>query len=326
MKTLVRAAALAIGLLLPACASSESGNAPRPATTGALTAGVIARVGGVDIRSATVGGIAAAQNIDLAIARELAIRDALFVAAALDSRLDADPDVAFSASIVLARSVLHDIQREAEARGDVTDDELAKATARRWLELDRPEAYSTIHAVVRFDDKADAALRRRAGKLADALRKAAVAACSDRSVRPIVADGGLIDPLALAFRAAVEAVPHDGLDVLVEELPTVAADGRIVAPDGGSFDPAFARAASALAERGDVSLPAVSSFGSHVILLLEKLPALTVPVAERRRLVREQVMLARQRAAEKQLLDKLRASVALELAVDSLLETVPVDR
>lgn len=326
MTILERVTALAIGLLLPGCAPSESRNAPRPATSGALTAGVIARVDGVEIRSATVGGIAAAQNIDVARARELAIRDALFVAAARDRRLDTAPGVAFSESAVLARSVLHDIQREAEAQGDVTDDELAGATARRWLELDRPEAYRTMHAVVRFDANADAALRKRAGKLADAFRNAAVAACSDRAAPPIVADGGLVDPLASAFRAAVDAVPHDGLDVLVEELPAVSADGRVVAPSGGSFDPAFARAASALTERGDVSPPTVSSFGAHVILLLEKLPALRVPVEERRRLVREQIMLARQRAAEKQLLDKLRTSVVLDLAVDSLLETVLVDR
>jgi peptidyl-prolyl cis-trans isomerase C len=317
-----RALAAVAGLALVACSAPSGSGAAPAAPGGPLPAGVVARVGRVEVRASTVGDIVAAQRIEPATARDLAIRDALFESAAKDARLDAAPDVSLSTSTILARSLLHEIQREAEAKGEASSDELARATARHWLEYDRPEAFRTVHAVVRLDAKADAAARKSAGEIAEGIRNAVLAARLDPSLP--AADAGATDPLVEAFRAAAASVPHDGLEVLVEELPPVAADGRVVSADGGAFDSSFARAASGLAQRGDVSLPATSEFGVHVILLLEKKPAAIVAEPERRRLVRDEILVARERAAEKQLLEKLRVAVALDPAVDALLATVRV--
>ncbi len=310
-------------LLAVSCSSGAPPPTPAPATE--LGAGVVARAGGLPIRSPTVAGIVEAQRVEPDRARDLAIRDALFAAAALEANLQREPEVAFSASTVLARSLLHEIQHESESRGDVTDDELAKATARHWLDLDRPASFRVVHAVVRFDEKADPARKKQAGDLAEALRKAILAARPDPSVPPVMTDAGIADPLVASFRAAVTSFPSEGLDIVIEELPPIAADSRVVTRDGGNMDEAFSRAAGGLGGRGEVSAPVVSPYGSHVIELLERVPAMVVPADERRRIVREEVIIARQRTSEKELLEKLRSSVQLDPAVDSLLATVPVD-
>jgi peptidyl-prolyl cis-trans isomerase C len=317
-------AALASLALIAGCGSDRE--PPPPAASARLAAGEIARVAGRVVRSETVAGIAAAQRIDATQARDAAVRDALFAAAAADGRLHEAPDVAFAASAVLARAVLHDIQRESEARGDVTDDELAQATARHWLELDRPEGVHVVHSVVRYAESDDASKKKRAGDVADAIRRAVLAARPDPQAPPIVTDAGTADALAAAFLKVAGEVPADGIEVISEDLPPMAADGRVLTPAGGTMDEVFAKAAAGLASRGDVSQPVVSPFGAHVILLLERIPERRVPADERRRALREEVLIGRQRAAEKALLEKLRAPVQIDPAADSLLQSVPIDR
>ena len=315
---------LVLAFTQPACDGGQAA-APAPAPVAGLGPGVVARAAGLSVTAPTVGGIAAAQRVDAATARDLAVRDALFAAAALEAKVQRTPDVAFATTSILARALLHDLQRESEAVGDVTDEELDQATKRHWFDFDRPEAFRVVHAVVRYAEKDDAARKKKGADLADAIRRAVLATRADPNAPPVTTDAGVVDPLVTAFRTAAESVPADGLEVAVEELPPIAADSRVVAREGGHMVPEFANGAAALAARGDVSIPVVTNFGSHVLLLLERLPPVSVPADERRRQVREEVILSRQRIAEKALLEKLRASVQLDSAVDSILGSVPVE-
>ncbi|MGK3995229.1 peptidylprolyl isomerase [Sorangium sp. So ce1024] len=302
--------------------TSARGAAPLPPD-------VAARVGAIDIPVDAVARIAAAQQIPPARARDAAIRDALFAAEARARGLDQHPDVQREISAALARRLLHRLKEEAESAGPVTDEELRAATERHWLDLDRPEGYRTVHAVVRLSADADEATRERARALAEAIRKAVLSARDEalRSEPPRPAEGRQppSDPAADAFVSAAKAVPADGLEVVAQPLPPVTAAGRALTPEPQQFDVDFARAAASLAARGDLSAPVASSFGLHVIMLLERIPAQVVPAEERRRLVRDEVVADRARAAQLKLLEALRREPRVVGGIDALLELVRIE-
>ncbi|KYF86285.1 hypothetical protein BE18_01445 [Sorangium cellulosum] len=120
-------------------------------------------------------------------------------------------------------------------------------------------------------------------------------------------------------------MPADGLEVVAEALPPVTAAGRVLSPAPQHFDVEFSRAAAALNARGDLSAPVASSFGVHVIMLLERIPAQVVPVEERRGLVRDEVVTDRARAAQAKLLEVLRREPKIVGGVDALLELVRIE-
>ncbi|WP_437784243.1 peptidylprolyl isomerase [Sorangium sp. So ce1097] len=304
-----------------ALSTSARGAAPLPPD-------VAARVGAIDIPVDSVARIAAAQQTPPARARDAAIRDALFAAEARARGLDQHPEVQREISAALARRLLHRLREEAAGAGPVTDEELRTATERHWLELDRPEGYRTVHAVVRLSADADEATRERARALAEAIRKAVLSArdVALRSEPPRAAEGRPpSDPAADAFVSAAKAVPADGLEVVAQPLPPVTAAGRALTPEPQQFDVDFARAAASLAARGDLSAPIASSFGVHVIMLLERIPAQVVPAEERRRLVRDEVVADRARAAQSKLLEALRREPRVVGGIDALLELVRIE-
>lgn len=304
-----------------ACRSRETpSTGALPPREGALRTGVVARVGEVEILAESVARIAAAQGIGAREARDLAVRDALFASEARAGWFDRGPArVAIRGA--LARLALRDILAEAMRAGPVTDDELRDATARRWLELDRPPGFRTVHAVVRLDENADGTRRERALAIAEAVLRAVASVVSADPAPP---PAGASDPLVESFREAARTVPHEGFELIVEPLPPLAADGRVLEPGGRELDTDYARAASLLVERGEVGPPAVSRFGVHVIMLLERLPASGVPVEERRRLVRDEVVAGRARAVQNRLLEGMRQDSTIDHGVDAQLALVPV--
>ncbi|UQA59263.1 peptidylprolyl isomerase [Polyangium aurulentum] len=321
---------LSIVAALPGCGGGGAATSGPPPERGTLAAGLVARAGREEVTADSVGRIALAQGVDPQLARERAIRDALFAAEARASGVDVSPDVERSVKTVLARRLLQQLLASADAEGPITDEELRLATARRWLELDRPEGFRTVHAVVRVPEGADAATRARAEQIARAIRSDVVSASAiarERAapppVRPGDADG---DPAVEEFRRAAGAGTREGLEVLVEALPAVAADGRMLLMEGGSLDDGFARAASSLGVRGDLSEVVTTSYGAHVILLLERTPASIVPAEERRRRVRDEVLWSRASAARAALLQGLRRDVVVERSADALLVQVPSER
>lgn len=320
-------AALAVLLALASC---DAPSPPPSSAQGSFAAaprdpGAVAYVGDVAISGDRVARIAAAQRVPAPEARDLAVRDALFSLEARSRGLDAERDIELRATALLARVLIEDINAAAAAQGPVTDAELDEVTARHWTELDRPEASRTAHAVVLLKKDAAPPMRARALAVAETIRKAAAPAAdaARSSARP--SDPRAEDPAAIALRQAVNGVPKDEFEVRVEALPPVVADGRTTEGQG-TFDQAYAKAAIALERRGDLSPVVETSFGFHVLLLLERLPSQIVPREERRRVVLEEVITDRARRARDQLLGDLRAGVKIDRSLDALLAAVPVDR
>jgi len=322
---------LALGCL----ASCDAGGGHLATPVGPLPSGVVARVGGQEIGADEVARIVRAQRVDAVRARDMVVRDALLARGAEASGLAESPVARLAWRGALARRVLARILADARAL-PFTDAELRDAAARRWLEVDRPEGFVTVHAVVRFDARADDTLKVRAHALAEAIRSAVVP-IADRAGALPKPDGAAAsnprtaprddpDPLSAAFREAAMAVPTGGLQVQVEPLPAVAADGRLLIAGDGRLDEAFTRAATALPLRGALSPVVDSPFGAHVILLLERTPPVVLEGQARRAKLGDEIVNERARAVEKKLLADLgnRSSVAPDAA--ALLGLVAVDQ
>jgi hypothetical protein len=318
-------AALAALLALASCDAPAPPSPQRSFGPPPRDPGAVAYVGDVAIPGDRVALIAAAQRVPIAEARDLAVRDALFSLEARSRGIDADREIELQTSALLARVLVEDINAAAAAEGPVTDAELDEVTARHWVELDRPEAARTAHAVVLLEKNASPAKRARALSVAEAIRKAVapVAEAARTSAPP--GDPRADDPAFPVLRQAVSTVPKDDFEVRVEALPPVVADGRTITGQG-ALEEAYAKAALGLERRGDVSSVAETSYGFHVLLLLERIPAQLVPREERRRLVREEVVTDRARRARDEVLADQRASVKIDRSLDALLAAVPVDQ
>lgn len=321
------AAALAI---LPSCDHA----APPPPAAGPLPPGVAARVDHLDVTADHIARIAAAQRIPLAEARDLAVTDALLTRGAQQRGLDRSPDVQQQIQAALARALLHRILADARAHPP-TDEELRAAAARKWLDVDRPEGFRTVHAVVRFNPDTDGeGVRPRARAVAEAIR-AAVQPIADRAASMPLPEGAPLssarqrpgedpDPLSSAFRKTAARVPRDNLDVIIEPLPPVAADGRVLAPGDATFDLEFSKAAAALRERGQLAPLFTSPFGYHVVMLLERTPAQILTGPARAARLFDDIVNDRARAAEKRLLTTLKPAGAVSPDAPGLIDLVRV--
>ena len=292
-----------LSCLLALGCSGES--APVAATSASLPVGSAARAGAELISAATVTRFAESQGLAPHDAVRLAVSDALFAEGA-----KANLPAAATRSIeraATARSLLEQINRDAAAQGAPKPQELAEIVRERWLELDRPLGARTTHALVMNDKPArDAEAHALADKLAQELHGVTT---SDELIR------------------RAKAFPAAGFEIRAEALPFVTADARVFAqtPKGlrGSsqtFDPDYARAASALAEPGQLSPVTKSAFGYHVILLEERMPALTVAEPELSQRLAPEILVRRAARARTELLERLRkaSGVQLERAFDEL--------
>lgn len=306
-----RALATACTAWAVACGNGADEHVPTSASAqrGELPEGVVARVGDDDISRTHVQGIVAKERVTPAEARDRAVRDALWASAA-------PPEAVRRAErSALARALLEQLKREAESRGPPTDAEVERITERRWLQLARPEAVRTVHAVALLPKDADAAARAKARALAARVRDAV------KDTR---------EPDEFEKRAgAVDAEPGA---LRVERLDPVARDGRVLPskplPPGATpprFDATYAEAVHEL-EPGDVSQLIETPFGYHVVLLVERLPAMKLSLEERRQLVRDEVFSERAGQLERELVERLRrqSDVAVVRSWDSLTAEVRV--
>jgi peptidyl-prolyl cis-trans isomerase C len=297
---------------------------------------VVARVGGQPITADDVARIAGAQQIDPARARAIAVHDTLLARGAEARGLAASADARLAREGDLARRLLRHVLAEARTVA-LTEPEIQEASRRRWLEIDRPEGFRTVHAVVRLAASDDEGKKVRARVLAEAIH-AAVLSVAERAPSLPLPEGGPLpaariaaqsdpDPLSRAFRLAAQAAPvPEGLQVVVEPLPAVSAEGRLLTlGDESRLDPAYARAASALPARGALSPVVESSFGLHVILLLERTPALVLQGEARAARLRDDIVNERARAAEKRILAGQQARRSVEPDAAALLDLVRVD-
>jgi hypothetical protein len=230
----MRAAVLALaGLTATAVScSSRSGSAPRP-TYGALSAGEVARVGGVGIDAPLVTAVAAAEGTDARAAVASLIEDALAAEGARAERLDGAPGPAWASAVALARRIPLALARDARAGGPPTDDELATV--------------SVAHAVVLRTHSVDAS------------RGLVVA----RAIADAVA--GARDETDFQERAAAAS---KGVRTSIQTLPAFDAAG--LGEDGNQVDPDFVAGAFALRAPGDTSPIVETPFGWHVIRLIAR--------------------------------------------------------
>jgi hypothetical protein len=312
-------AALPCSLAL-ALACGDASEAPQsPPRTEDLGGDVVARVGSQPVHGATVRRIAEAQGVSLAEARERAVSDALMAEEARARRLDS-PTVE---AATVAR-ILFD-QLRLETAGPVTDAELEQVTERRWVSLRRPAATRVIHAVVLVQHREPARRvtddeRVRADRLAAEVRVAVELAADEARREPRAKS----DPAAQVFEKLASLRAEPPLKIRVETLDPITDDGRFASRRGGSVVPEFTAALAALKERGDLTGPFRTSFGTHVAMMLERLPPLEVPAEERRRLVREEVLDDRIRARRKAMVDGSATEVAIAPNAEALLDLVRV--
>lgn len=211
-----------------------------------------------------------------------------------------DPDRAeLVTRLALGRALVSDLARRAREAGPPTDDEIRAVSERRWWEFDRPRLARVIHAVV-LSSEPDAGAERLARQVAEAVADATSAA---------------------AFRKAAEAVTAEGFSLKVEELPPVDPAGRAFDPERpprpGStprtFDPDFARAASALENIGDKSPVVRTKFGYHVLMLTGSVPALEVDWEKRRSMLHDEIIRERGRALAAEVLASQRRAANPEV-------------
>ena len=333
-------ALLAAVTALSACGCQRTEDS-RPGPAGAaepLPAGAVARVGRTLVSARAVAQIASQQHLSTRAAFDQATFDALLALEAQSdgSALTADARVASRGA--LARATLLALMQEA-SRSPITPAEIAEWTERRWLDVDRPEGYRTVHAVVLVDAKDGDDVRARARALAEQWHKALepAAEAARRTRAPAIpaeqafrtAPNDNADPAIPPFVKAVRAIDAGGLKTIVQGLDPVARDGRVMSDlsPGAAYLPEFAAAAATLAERGDLSPVTPSAVGFHVIMLLERISPRHLSDADKLAELRSSIVAARGKQAQDELRAKLHAASAGEVVpnADALLAQVVVE-
>ncbi len=294
---------LRLALVLPMVFGCSGRPAAGDATHASLGGDTVARVGGLDVAGSTVLAVAAERGVSPDEALALLVDDAVAAKGALARGMNRAPNVLLETSAARARSTI------ARARGEATrsqpnDDEVRALSATHWLDVDRPETMVVIHAIAVRPKKPDAVAEAAAKGVAAAIA-AAVAGASD----------------AADFEARARAVPTSGAQVEVERLDPFTADGRVASAAGGMLDGGFVAGAAALQAAGSTTGVVESSFGWHVIRLIERLPPRIVPFEERRRAFADEVYALRTRDGLGKVLAAARAREPVVVAngIDDLL-------
>lgn len=286
--------------------------APPEPLRGELPEGVVARVGEEQVHVETVRRIVQAQRVAPRDALDRALADAV-LAQGFRAKPDAAPVIAAAERGSLARIVLQELNRESRAAGPPTDAEVDAVVDRRWYDLARPSSVRTTHALIMAKEPAE---RERAAALVKELAKGLRGAKD-----------------ADEFEARAKAFDAKGLELKVERLPPVAADGRVIpdAPPPPGEAPVrlelpFARAANELTRVGEQSAPVETTHGYHVIRAEEHRPGMSLPAEELRKRVTPEIYAERARELERRLLDRLitEHAVRVDRAADDLTSRVRV--
>jgi len=311
---------LAAGSLAPASGCSPESSDQMPETEhkagrATLRAGAAARVGDAVVTVEQVRQLSKEQGISPAAARSKLVYDALMAEGARERGLDQRDAVRVERRGLLARDLLRQLKREAH-KAPIDDKEVREFTARHWLDLDRPVARDTIHAVAMPEDPKDEAQRAQADEIAQRIAEAVRSA-----------------PDAKTFEKRAKEVDSEGMEVKVQELEPVTADGRVAdlearRPPGApprTYDANFVEAVYALEEVGDISAPFRSPFGTHVVMLVSTQDAKRVPLEKRRQLLTPEIHTHRAKRRMDDLVASLRSATPPEVSrnASSVLQLIP---
>ncbi len=258
MKT--RCCAAALALVVSGCGGSAHRDAPSEPP--APPEGAVAVAAGFVIAREGVEGVVRARGASPREAVRALAFDARAARIAERGGISEGPRARSELRARLARALLEDLKTRAD-EGAPRADEIARVRKDHWMELDRPRGRRTAHVVVLADERSGEQ-RARAKAYAEQVYERVREATNEAS-----------------FQRAAEGIPKEaGLEATFESLPAVSEDARVVVPPGGSFDPAFAAAVFRIGKVGEVSPPFATSFGWHVAIVLEELPAQHPPDAD----------------------------------------------
>lgn len=303
----MRKPALVVVAVLVGCATKEENGTPaRPQEAAVLGGAVAARVEGTVIPLELVARVAAASSITPAEAADRLIDDAAAAETARRRGLDRRLPASWQLDAARGRLASQRFLADARKAGPPTDAEVAALSEVHWAEVDRPPAVRVVHAIVL-----------RPGETAGvAAAKAQAASLREELVN--APDGASFEAQAKAFFARAGLGDKGGK---VEQLPAFTATGLVI--EGGAMDEGFARAAFAIPAENGTSPLVETSFGWHVIRILERLPEHRVPIETRRVAFAEEVVSIRARETLVTRIRELKAAhpVSIAGAADALMQS-----
>ena len=236
MKRAAGALVTAVVLALSGCSSrTEAGKAAPSGPAFGVLHGQVATVGNVSIEAPLVSQVASVRGVSPRAALDAVTEDALLAQRGRADGLERTPEVSWATTSVLGRQVAAHALLDARDAGPPTADERSRLRV--------------VHVLVmRSRSVPESQLRFAAGTLAETESRA-----TSRE----------------DFLARVKALKLD-VQTTAQELPPFDASGS--ADDGSHFDPDFVAGAFQLRAPGETSPVVESSFGWHVIRLLERLP------------------------------------------------------
>jgi len=233
------------------------GHAPPPLQP--LRGGAVAIVASQPISPSLVADVARASGISPREAVDRLVADALAAQGARARGMDRGGASSWAITASLARRVPERLTDEARSVGPPADDELATLTVAHVVVLRSPGVPE----------------ERGRGTAAEIRRAVSRARSADE------------------FESLASAFPHPGMQVVVERLQGVGADGRTAG--GAEYDPTFVAAAFALPSAGRMSGLVRTPLGRHTIYLVDRPPADPASIEQRRADLASAVVLMRVR-------------------------------
>jgi peptidyl-prolyl cis-trans isomerase C len=257
-----------VAVLAMASGSSCGGDRtpPAPSAQAALGGEVAARVGPDVIPMSLVIKVATVQHITPREALRRLVDDAVTANAARARGLDRQLPTSWRLTAASGRLTADRLLSDAKLGGPPSDTEVAQLSARYWREVDRPPAIRVVHAVaMRNVKKPDPSADAMARAFAEQVREAVLSAKNGDE-----------------FQEKAKALPHPGVEVVVQPLTAFTREGVMSEGGEGSIDEAFVKASFALEGIGATSPVIESKFGWHVIRLEERVPEQRMPLEARR--------------------------------------------